>query len=81
MEGPTKQSNHLRNFSHFFLFLSDNDIFFEFYNNVNNKGNDNRAPPWLVVTYKIKIIRRDKNIVFEDDEELGGAPFPNIIPK
>lgn len=35
----------------------------------------------MVVTYKIKIIKTDKNIVFEDDEELGPAPFPNIIPK
>lgn len=78
MWGPHKQSINLRNLFLPFFSLSYYDYnFFKSYNNVNNNGNDNRAPPWLVVKYKIKIIERDKNIVFGP----GRAPFPNIIPK
>lgn len=79
MWGPHTQSINLRNlFFAFFFLLSYYDYnFFKSYNNVNNNGSDNRAPPCLVVKYKIKIIERDKNIVFG----LGRALFPNIIPK
>lgn len=64
------------NFLHFLLRLS---CFIIFYN--NNNCNDNGAS-WLVIVYKIKIIRRDKKI--EVEGEGGGsrdAPLPNIIPK
>lgn len=54
---------------------------FNFYNDDNNNGKDNKAP-WLVIVYKIKIIISDKNIeLVEVGGEGGGALLPNIIPK
>lgn len=45
------------------------------YNNVN----DNRTS-WLAVAYKIKILKRDKNVKAEDGVRGAAAP-PNVIPK
>lgn len=75
-----QKKNHHQIFL-FFHHLNIIYLFFSFNYNDNNNGKDNRTP-WLVVVYKIKIMRRDKKIVEVIVADAGGAAaFLNIMSK
>ena len=74
------QKKIITEFSFFFNHLYIICLFAFNYND-NNNGKDNRTP-WLVVVYKIKIMRRDKKIVVVIVDDAGGAAaFLNIMSK